>query len=188
MKFTIGLMDRISSLLLVLGCTATLLMMLHVCADILGRLIFSRPIGGTLEVVTYIYMVAVAFLPMAVVQRQRQQIIVEVFNQLLPKRVLAFLDGTVAIVGCVFMSVLAWYAGWDALEKTLIFETAPSELNPVPIWPARWMVVAGAALAAAYLAVQAVSDLRSAFSDTEPETGLEPEFETFTPGLKGDAI
>lgn len=168
MKFVITSLDRISAVLLALGCLATLLMMLHVCADVIGRLLFRHPIGGTLEVVTYIYMVAVVFLPMAVVQSKRQHLIVELFSQVFPKRVLAGLDGVVALLACVFMIALAWYSGHDALAQTLIRETAPSELNPVPIWPARWMVTAAAALSALYLGLQAFADLLLATTGTAP--------------------
>lgn len=147
---------------MVMGCIATLLMMMHVSVDVLGRLIFKYPIPGTLEVVTYLYMVAVVFLPLAMVQRTRQQIIVELFSQLLPKRTLALLDGSMGLLGFGFMLLLTWFSGHDAYAQTLIRETAPSELNPVPIWPARWFVTMGAALAACYLAVQAAQDLRYA--------------------------
>lgn len=162
MKLLVGPLDRASSWLFALGGAATLAMMLHVCVDVLGRLLFNAPIPGTLEVVTYVYMVAVVFLPLGMVQRRRQQIIVELFSQVFPRRVLAGLDGSIALVGCAFMLTLAWASGEDAWAKTLIRETAPSELNPVPIWPVRWTVVIGALLAAAYLLRQAIADLKVA--------------------------
>ena len=164
MKFLLRLLDPLSAATLALGCTATLLMMLHVVVDVAARVGLRQPIGGTLETVTYIYMVAVVFLPLAMVQRRRQQIIVELFTQLLPPRALALLDGAVAAVACVFMVALAWYSGHEAWAHTLIRETAPSATNPVPIWPARWMVVAGAALVSLYLALQSAADLTLAIT------------------------
>lgn len=164
MNVLVRLLNPLSTAALALGCAATLLMMLHVVVDVTARVVFKRPIGGTLETVTYIYMVAVVFLPLAMVQRRRQQIIVELFTQLLPPRVLALLDGVVAAVACVFMLALAYYSGQEAWAQTLIRETAPSPTNPVPIWPARWMVVVGAGLVAAYLAIQSAADLRLAFT------------------------
>jgi TRAP-type C4-dicarboxylate transport system permease small subunit len=160
----VRLLNPLSTATLALGCTATLLMMLHVVVDVTARVVFKSPVGGTLETVTYIYMVAVVFLPLAMVQRKRQQIIVELFSQMLPPRVLALLDGVVAAVACVFMLALTWYSGHEAWAQTLIRETAPSAQNPVPIWPARWMVVAGGALVACYLAIQSAADLRLAFT------------------------
>ncbi|VTU29899.1 TRAP-type C4-dicarboxylate transport system, small permease component [Variovorax sp. PBS-H4] len=156
------LLNRLSTATLVLGAAATLLMMLHVVVDVIARVVFKRPVGGTLETVTYIWMVAVVFLPLAMVQRRRQQIIVELFSQVLPPRVLALLDGIVAAIACCFMLGLTWYSGHEAWAQTLIREAAPSPTSPVPIWPARWMVVAGAGLVAVYLALQSAADLRLA--------------------------
>ena len=176
MKLLLRILNPASSLTLAVGCMATLFMMLHVSLDVIARLVFKYPIGGTLETVTYIYMVAVVFLPLAMVQRRRQQIIVEIFSQMLPKRALALLDGFVAVIGCVFMLALTWFSAHEAWASTLIRETAPSTQNAVPIWPARWMVVIGAGLVALYLALQAAADLslaatgrRAAFDEDSGE-------------------
>ena len=154
-----GLLNRLAAAALFLGCAATLLMMVHVSLDVSGRLLLQQAVGGTLETVTYTYMVAVVFLPLAMVQRRRQQIIVEIFSQVFPPRVLALLDGLVAVVGFAFMALMAWFSAQEAWAQTLIRETAPSTHNPVPIWPARWFVVAGAVMVAAYMALQAAADL-----------------------------
>lgn len=164
MNALVRLLNPLSTATLALGCLATLLMMLHVVVDVTARVVFRQPIGGTLETVTYLYMVAVVFLPLAMVQRRRQQIIVELFTQVLPPRVLALLDSAVAALACLFMLALTWYSGHEAWAQTLIRETAPSASNPVPIWPARWMVVVGAALVSLYLAIQSAADLRFAFT------------------------
>lgn len=158
------LLNLLSSLALAVGCIATLLMMIHVSVAVVGRLVFHEAVGGTLETVTYIYMVAVVFLPLAAVQRRREQIIVEVFSHMLPKRQLAVLDGLVGILGCAFMLTLTWFSAHEAWAQTMIRETAPSTANPVPIWPARWLVVLGSGLTAIYLGVQTVIDLTLAIS------------------------
>lgn len=162
MRAALQLMNPVSSWTLALGCAAIFIMMLHVALDVVARLLFRQPIGGTLETVMYIYMVAIVFMPLAMVQRRRAQIIVEIFTQVLAPRKLALLDGIVAIIGCAFMVTMAWYSGHEAWAQTLIRETAPSTLNAIPIWPARWLVVIGAALVAVYLAVQAAADLHLA--------------------------
>lgn len=164
MRSPLRLLNLLASLALGVGCVATLLMMIHVSVAVVGRLVFHLAIGGTLETVTYIYMVAVVFLPLAAVQRRREQIIVEIFSHMLRPRTLAVLDGIVGILACVFMVTLTWFSAHEAWAQTLIRETAPSTANPVPIWPARWLVVLGSALTALYLAVQAAADLALAVS------------------------
>ena len=66
-------LDRIADLLLIAGCAVTLAMMLHVTADVLGKVLFNHPINRTLEVVTYYYMVGCVFLPLAMVQRKQRR-------------------------------------------------------------------------------------------------------------------
>lgn len=156
------LLDQATDVSMALGCLATLLMMLHVAGDVTLRLLLRQPIPGTLETVTYVYMVAVVFLPLAMVQRRRQQIVVELFTHAVPPRLLAVLDGCVGLLGAVFMAAVTWFSGKEAWAQTLIRETAPSMMNPVPIWPARWFVVVGAGLVGLYLLMHAIDDLRLA--------------------------
>lgn len=153
---------------LAVGCLATLLMMLHVSADIAARQLTSWRVPATLETVTYVYMVLIAFLPLAMVQAKRQQIVVELFTELLPPRVLALLDGVVGVVGCVFIAGVTWFSAKLAWNQTLIWEAAPSMTAPVPIWPVRWMLVLGWALLALHLAVQTAAYLAQAATGRAP--------------------
>lgn len=150
---------RASRVLLVLGCCATLLMMAHVAIDVVAKLLFGKPIVGTLEMVTHYYMVAVVFLPLAMVQARRAQITVEVFTHKLPPRVTAALDGVVGFAGFAFLGVLAWMSGAEALSQTQLREEALSSHFPIEIWPARWLVVVGAALVALNMLAQAIADV-----------------------------
>lgn len=176
------ILEKAAAALLAVGCLMTLLMMVHVSLDVSGRLVFSAPLGGTLETVTYIYMVGCVFLPLTMVQRRRQQIIVEVFSQVLPPRALALLDGLVGIAGVGFMLAIAWFSGGEAWLQTLSREVAPSTQHPVPIWPARWLVPLGAAGVALTLAVQTAADLLfavrgvpAAFDSARLEGALHPQ-------------
>lgn len=149
---------------LVLGCVATLLMMLHVCADIVARQFTIWRVPGTLETVTYVYMVMIAFLPLAMVQARRQQISVELFVELIPPRVLALLDGVVGLIGTGFLMVMTWFSLGLAWSQTLIWEAAPSMTAPVPIWPIRWLLVLSWTLVCIHLAVQTIESLTLAWS------------------------
>lgn len=149
---------------LVLGCVATFLMMLHVCADVLTRQFTTWRVPGTLETVTYVYMVVIAFLPLAMVQARRQQISVELFVELIPPRMLALLDGLVGLVGTVFLIVMTWFSLRLAWSQTQIWEAAPSMTAPVPIWPVRWLLSLSWILVCIHLAVQTVESLTHAWT------------------------
>lgn len=154
MHFARRLLTLLTSASLALGCLATLLMMLHVSADIVARQLTSWRVPATLETVTYVYMVMIAFLPLATVQARRQQIAVELFAELLPPRVIACLDAVVGLIGGVFVIGLTWFSTKLAWEQTLIWEAAPSMSSPVPIWPVRWMLVLGWLLVCLHLLLQ----------------------------------
>src|SRR6266567_2009403 len=68
-------------LLMVPAGIALILMMLHVNADVVGRLLLNHPIPVTIEVVSYYYMVAVIFLPLAAVERADHHIAVDLLSQ-----------------------------------------------------------------------------------------------------------
>ena len=62
-----------------------LVMMLHVCADVALKYLMSRPIEGTLEIVSYYYMVAAVFLPLAFVELTRSAVAVDLFFIMMPR-------------------------------------------------------------------------------------------------------
>jgi TRAP-type C4-dicarboxylate transport system permease small subunit len=169
-------LDRIADLLVIAGCAVTLAMMLHVTADVLGKVLFNHPINGTLEVVTYYYMVGCVFLPLAMVQRKRAQIVVEVFTHLLPRRALLYLDGVVSLVSAGFAGLLTYHGALHATAKTQLREVIPSPQLYLEIWPARWFVVLGTGAVTLYLVVQAVRDLleatRGADMQARPELAV----------------
>ena len=72
--------------LALVGGVAIILLMLHVVADVMGRELFRFPLEGTLEIVSFYYMVAVTFFPLAYVCHNEGHISVELFTKNLPRR------------------------------------------------------------------------------------------------------
>jgi TRAP-type C4-dicarboxylate transport system permease small subunit len=58
----------------------SVVMMVHVTLDVAGRNLFNAPIVGTIEIVSAYYMAPLAFLPLAIITRERGHIIVELFT------------------------------------------------------------------------------------------------------------
>lgn len=164
MRLAYRLSSAFADALLWLGALALTLMMLHVTADVAGKYLLGHPILGTLETVTFYYMVAAVFLPLAVVQRTRGQIIVDIATQHLPPRKLAMVEAIVSLVTLGFLVLLAWYGARYALEMTEVREKANAIHFPIDIWPSRWFVVAGCAGAAFFCALQIANDLAFALT------------------------
>lgn len=128
--------------LLALGCMFIALMMLHVSLEVLLRYVFNAPMVGTLETVSYYYMVAAVFLPLALVEHRRAHIRVDVFVQLLPRRLQLLLYAFGCGVSLVFFCMLFWQSMLDAWRSTLGFETIMSNYL-FYIWPSRWALPLG---------------------------------------------
>lgn len=164
MPRTERLLGAYANALLAVGGGAIVLMMVHITGDVLGRYLADRPITGTMEMVTHYYMVAAIFLPLPAVQRMRGQIAVDLFTQGLGPRARAAVDAFADLVGLAFVGALLWFATDRAILMTAIGEEALARHFPVPIWPGRWLVTAGAFGLFGYLALQALDHLRIAFT------------------------
>jgi len=149
----------LGTLLWWLAGVAVAAMMLHVTADIAGKYFLHAPIHGTLEIATYYYMPLVALAPLAVVQRRREHILVELFTQRFSVRLNALLDAVMALLTAAFFALIAWFALVEALRKTARNEFVYVVLFDLPVWPARWVVPVVAALVVAIALLQAMAGI-----------------------------
>lgn len=145
-----------------LSCFVGLLMMLHITADVFGRVVFNHPLEGTIEIVSGYYMVAVSFLPLAYISRTEGQIIVELFTRGLAPRSLLRLEVVVNIVTIAYLTVFAWKTGEEAIYQSVSGEVWETATGFVAIWPSRWMLPVGCALMAIYLVYRIFLDIRNA--------------------------
>lgn len=153
----------------------TILMMLHVTADVIGRTVFNSPIVGTVEIVSAYHMAALAFLPLALITKERGHIIVELFTGWMRERPRRFLDGSVGIVTFVYVSVFTWKAIEIAIEKTGIREAKEAGVGFVQIWPSRWVVPIGFGLMAVYILIYVFQDFSAAMRHGRDRGGGKPD-------------
>lgn len=151
--------QRPSDVLAYIGGAFILLMMLHIVADVAGRELFGLPIDGTLEIVSFYYMVAVTFLPLAYVSHYEGHISVELFTRGLPPRKLAGLEAVVRIV-CLALVVLlvreTGVAAIDSFENNEMWETSD---DLITIWPSRFALPIGVALMGIYMIYRLADDV-----------------------------
>ena len=156
------LLSRLADIFLWGGAIAVLAMMLHVSADVLMKVALNQPIMGTLEIVSFVYMVGCTFLPLAHVQLSRNLIIVEVFTQkLAPEKNLRF-DIAAAVLTVAYLLLLAIMGAVVALAKTEIGEAQDATYFDLPVWPMRWVFCASCGLAALIALYQLIDDFRLA--------------------------
>jgi TRAP-type C4-dicarboxylate transport system permease small subunit len=133
----------LSNVLMWLGAAAMVAMMLHICADVVTRALFHVSIVGTLEFVTYLYMVSVVFLPLALTQSERGHVIVEVFSQHASPRTLVWIDRGTQIFTAVYVAFIGWWGFKEAIRSTLRNEVITIIATDVPLWPSRWLLPIG---------------------------------------------
>lgn len=150
------------------------LMMVHVGADIAMKLAFNAPITGTLETVSYYYMVSVVFLPLAFVEVKNEHVFVDLFFRKFPRKLqlIVYLFGvTVAVL---YYGLFCYQTTLDAVKATRDKETVMANIL-FYVWPSRWALSLGSAaliLAIVLNATKAVltGRVEEAGSDVEAAT------------------
>ncbi|MCO6381540.1 MAG: TRAP transporter small permease [Vannielia sp.] len=132
------------------ACLVMLLMMAHITLDVGVRYFVNGQIVGTLEWVSFYYMVALVFLAFGYVELKSENIRVDLFAQMMPKPVQLGLYVFACALGLIFFGMLFWQSLSDALRATRNAEEAMSNFRFL-IWPARWALPIG--FAGALLAV-----------------------------------
>lgn len=127
---------------LVLGCIFLLLMSLHITLDVIIRYFFSRGVVGTLEVVSFYYMVCAVFFPLAYVESRNEHITVDVFAQRLPEKIQFYLYIFACLAGLMYFGMLCYQSFLDAVRATQRFETAMANFK-FYLWPSRWALPIG---------------------------------------------
>ena len=159
-------LDRAATWLVTLGAILVGMMALHVVLDVGGRYIFNFPLPGTVEFVSYYYMVGVIFGPLAFVQSQRGHFFAEVFTRRLPARAVAALDAACVLITALLLGFLAWRTAAYAWAHTETRSQVQTAYYTIATWPARWMVPLGLGLMALYALVQFVRGLAGGKSRT----------------------
>ncbi|MDX2484976.1 MAG: TRAP transporter small permease [Pseudodonghicola sp.] len=153
--------------LMAIAAAAMILMMLQICADAAMRTIASSSVPGTLEIVSFYYMVSVVFLPLAYIQLHRGHVIIELFTTGLSVRATACLDGLVYTLAGLAMGYFTFAAFNKAIAMTHLGEFVLGVIL-VFTWPARWLVVAGTGLMSLVYALSAIEEFTRALGRNTP--------------------
>tara|TARA_R110002049_G_scaffold70251_1_gene181544 strand:- start:32947 stop:33447 length:501 start_codon:yes stop_codon:yes gene_type:complete len=141
-----GFITFISRAVALVGGLAVALMMVHVTLDVTFRYLLNQPLAGTLTMVTYHYMVLVAFVPLAFVQRGNAHISVEVFTALMPPALQRVLGLLTDLLTMAVMALLAWRGGDAALQAMRKGLAQVQGTTEILVWPAYFAIPLGAGL------------------------------------------
>ncbi|WP_218944213.1 TRAP transporter small permease subunit [Marinobacter changyiensis] len=147
-----ALSDWISKAALILSGLFLILMALHVTVDVTLRYVIGTSFPGTLEIVSFYYMVGVVFLPLAYVELKQEHISVDVVVGRFSPRTQLVLYVFASLLGLAYFGLLGYQSLLDAIRATAQQETAMANFN-FYLWPSRWALPVGfAAMCLAILA------------------------------------
>ncbi|HBA34225.1 MAG TPA: TRAP transporter small permease [Gammaproteobacteria bacterium] len=136
----IRVLNGASNLCMFLGGVGVFTMMVLVVSDVIGKYVFNHPIPGVLEIVAFYFMTMVAFLPLAIVQKEKGHIVIELFTQKLSPRGAALLNVPVTLFGLFYMGLYIWGSIKQAIRMTSVNQTADIFNLDLLIWPTRWIL------------------------------------------------
>jgi TRAP-type C4-dicarboxylate transport system permease small subunit len=150
------LLDRAARGAVLFGAVMIGLMAVHVALDVTLRYAFNAPLPGTVSFVSFYYMVAVIFAPLAFVQSKREHFFAEIVTQRWPEPAVRALDAVCLVVTALVLFFLTWRTGAYALTFTKVGAAVETGYFTIPTWPSRWFVPIGLGFMALYATLQAV--------------------------------
>ena len=142
-----ALNDRVTRALLVLAAVLAFLLCFLVVADVIGRVVFNRPVKGTVEIVS-LSIVVICYLQAGFAIRSGGMLHVDMFVSKASPRVQSMFAALAALAGLVFFAVICWGSIDGAAHAWTSNEFEGEGALRVPVWPARFIVVLGTGLAA----------------------------------------
>ena len=145
MESVIARLGLVSRIITYAAMPLAALMMVHVTLDVILSQFIAEPLPGTVDYVSYYYMVGLVFLPLPFVEYTNEHIRVDLIHDLLPGVARTALDMLALALSVVFYGLLTWQTWTDAVEKYLIGEQSMG-MAAVTIWPGRFFLPVGAGL------------------------------------------
>lgn len=139
--------NAVAAGLALVGAIGVVAMLLHITGYVVLRLFLSSPIPATVEIVSYYYMVVVAFLPIAWAERRGDMISIEIFDSLFRGATGRLVNLFVALVTTVTYFVLTYTTWGVAVREYESGSFVMSLSHLIPVWPGYFALPIGFALA-----------------------------------------
>jgi TRAP-type C4-dicarboxylate transport system permease small subunit len=162
--------EWVTQALLVIAATLAFLLSFLVVADVVGRVIFNSPVKGTPEIVSF-SIVIILWLQTAYAIRSGGMLRVEAFVSMLPPRAQGMLGVAGALLGAAFFALVLWGSFEPAAHAWSSNEFEGEGALRVPVWPARFLIIVGAALAVLNYLILAVERARAFLTGAAPGPG-----------------
>lgn len=126
-----------------------------VLTDVTLRFVFNQPIAGSIEYVSYWYMVAIAFCGIALAERYGEHIDAPLVFDRLPRSLRREFDIVSRVLFVILLVAIAWWGWQEALRQYDLGERGGAA--GVAIWPGRFLVPLGATACAFEVIIRLVT-------------------------------
>ena len=150
---------RLVRVLLALAALLIFLLSFLVVADVLGRGVFNSPVKGTPEIVS-MSIVIICFLLAGYAVQSGGMIYTDVVVSIFGVRGRAFAQLLSAILGILFFGLIIWGSFEPTLHAWASGEYEGEGALRVPVWPARLVVLIGAALVVVTYSLHSLDAMR----------------------------
>ncbi|RKE66111.1 TRAP transporter small permease subunit [Pseudorhodoplanes sinuspersici] len=166
---------RLVHSLLAIAAAIIFLLSFLVVADVVGRGLFNSPVKGTPEIVS-MSIVIICFLLAAYAVQSGGMLRTDVIVGMFGRRGHAFADLASGLLGAAFFILIVWGSFEPALHSWISNEFEGEGALRVPVWPARFIVMFGAALVVAIYLGQTLLALLAMLhpEDASPPTTSPP--------------
>ncbi len=159
--------DWLTRTLLILAALLAFLLCFLVVADVTGRVVFNSPVKGTPEIVSF-SIVIICYLQAGFAIRSGGMLHVDTFVKRLPPGGQSLLDALGALVGMAFFILICYGSLDGALHAWTSGEYEGEGALRVPVWPARFVIILGTALAALSYLLKALQSIGLALRGMPP--------------------
>lgn len=138
--------SRIVSWAAAVACILLICLVAHVTFDVVMRYVFEKPLNSTILYVSAYYMVAIAFLPLALVEENNGHIAVELFTNRLSGKAQKILFVISTILTSIVTAIVAVRTGQESLTQYSNGTFSLEAGRKVIIWPSYFFLPFGLAM------------------------------------------
>lgn len=150
----------------VIGGAIVLLLTLQIAVDVISRNLANRPLGGTLELTSHLFMPLIVFLSLAYAEQTGEHIRATILSARLTPALRRVAETIALLASLVIVLALTYAAIQAAVYSTEIRLEALGAID-LPVWPVKIFAAAGLAL----FALQLMSTLIRHLSPTTKGDG-----------------
>jgi TRAP-type C4-dicarboxylate transport system permease small subunit len=166
--------DKLAKFMMVMAAVWAFILTFIILADIIGRSVFNDPLNGVREIVAN-SIVIIVFLQAGYAVRSRSMLSADFLINRFPPSVRRIALGIGYLLGALFFAFIIW-GGWRfAIDSWVGGEFEGEGALQVPVWPTRFVILIGSALAiinylvVAYLDVVRPRDATGGSDETDTD-------------------